>query len=220
VKEGTHFYLIVNEGEQAYEGRMQCGISGATEIWRPWEGIAEPQALSEREGGMSIPVRLNRRESIILVINPADKPVIVPQETDIADKREIHLTDWRIPPWSMPFVLPDRLECWTQTEDMEHFSGTVVYVSEFKLDLTSPLAHAMLDLGEVHEIAEVRINGQDVGVAMWAPYTFDISNTLQHGINHIAVAVTNSLANRYDRAALPSGLLGPVRIETHERRKG
>jgi hypothetical protein len=174
---------------------------------------------------MYLPVRLNRRESVIYAIDPTQSPTAQPPTAEAQDacpsaKQQIHIADWRISQSSIPFVLPDRLDSWTLTAGMEHYSGTVVYEGIFELNSPGLPAYAVLDLGEVHEIAEVRINGREAGVAMWAPYTFDILHTLQHGTNRITVAVTNSLANRYDSAAQPSGLLGPVRIETYENRTG
>ncbi|MNL90263.1 hypothetical protein D3C87_2211860 [compost metagenome] len=45
---------------------------------------------------------------------------------------------------------------------------------------------------------------------MWSPYVFEIGAYVKPGANLLRVAVTNSLANRYDGKTFPSGLIGPV----------
>ena len=93
-----------------------------------------------------------------------------------------------------------------------------------------------LELGQVREIAEVAINGQNVGVAWKAPYRMDITRWARAGKNTVEIGVTNLLINRVlgeptpeykgleplrfprpeekKRVAqpLPSGLAGPVRV--------
>jgi hypothetical protein len=91
-----------------------------------------------------------------------------------------------------------------------------------------------LDLGEVKELASVKINGKMLGTAWKAPYRLDITGTLHAGANSLEISVTNLWVNRLigdvqpgatkkytfttsapykaDDPLLPSGLLGPVRL--------
>lgn len=71
-----------------------------------------------------------------------------------------------------------------------------------------------LDLGEVHDFAEVFCNGKSCGVRLWGPFRFELP--LKPGLNRLRVAVTNSIANRMEGASLPSGMLGPVVLEQIE----
>jgi len=76
----------------------------------------------------------------------------------------------------------------------------------------------LLDLGEVYEIASVRLNGRDAGVRISPPYYLNITGMGQEGSNILEIEVTNTLAKKihdvFSRAMVqePSGLLGPVRI--------
>ena len=72
--------------------------------------------------------------------------------------------------------------------------------------------NALLDLGDVRNIAEVFINGKAVPARLWAPYTFRLSGLLCKGKNELTVIVTNTLANRLDGCKQPSGLIGPVQL--------
>ena len=91
-----------------------------------------------------------------------------------------------------------------------------------------------VDLGDVRELAEVRLNGRPLGVLWTSPFRLDITDAVRPGVNRLEVKVTNLWVNRligdaqpgaakttfttiptYDADAplRPSGLLGPVRIE-------
>ncbi|MEF3310568.1 glycosyl hydrolase [Paenibacillus sp. GYB004] len=112
-------------------------------------------------------------------------------------------------PGSSPLV------SWTEWSGMEHFSGAVVYESEFRLEPDDAGGKRVirLDLGDVHEMAEVDVNGTFAGVRFWKPYRYaDISGLVRPGVNTLRIRVTNSLANAYNRVSLPSGLLGPVTV--------
>ncbi|MFZ2481608.1 MAG: glycosylhydrolase-like jelly roll fold domain-containing protein, partial [Propioniciclava sp.] len=99
---------------------------------------------------------------------------------------------------------------WTRTPPCERFAGTVTYRAAFELDAASDL---LLDLGKVGDAASIRVNGEPVAASFWAPYRCRIATQATvAGENIVEVAVTNSMANRYEGALLPSGLLGPVRL--------
>jgi hypothetical protein len=90
-----------------------------------------------------------------------------------------------------------------------------------------------LDLGQVHDVADVTVNGHRAGVAWRAPYQVDVTGLLHAGTNTISVRVANLWVNRLigdaqpgankiahvtgptyaaDAPLRPSGLLGPVRL--------
>jgi hypothetical protein len=95
-----------------------------------------------------------------------------------------------------------------------------------------------LDLGPVKNLAQVQLNGRDLGVVWCAPWRVDITNTVKTGTNHLQITVANLWPNRLirdtqlppqkrltwttwnpykpDSALLPSGLLGPVTIQSAE----
>ncbi|MEI7024258.1 glycosylhydrolase-like jelly roll fold domain-containing protein [Paenibacillus sp. y28] len=215
VKEGSHFYMIVNEGEDAaYEGTMRVSLKGGLEQWEPWDGTVSAASAVPVDDGMHISVRLEPRGSVIYHVNP-DEPMRAADDADSVPAGEVRqeLNDsWRIGLLGEP-LLPGEPGNWTAQEELADFSGTMVYTRQLHLD-NPPSLHqaALLDLGEVHELAEVWVNGESAGVKMWPPYVFDIRPWLKAGDNELRIHVTNALANRYEQAGLPSGLLGPVTL--------
>jgi hypothetical protein len=113
---------------------------------------------------------------------------------------------------------PRGLGSWT--DKWPQYSGTGWYEKEIAIEAgwLNPDRKLYLDLGDVRNIAQVRVNGRDAGIRLWRPYRLDITALLKSGTNRLEVGVTNTLANRYTqgRPGLQenpdSGLLGPVRL--------
>jgi hypothetical protein len=109
--------------------------------------------------------------------------------------------------WDIPesIDLPE-LKFWSDLEPpaARAFSGTATYTCELAVPALAPDQRAMLDLGEVANIAEVAVNGKKVSVLWTAPFRADITAFLKPGENKIAVTVTNTWRNRlaYD-SSLP-----------------
>jgi hypothetical protein len=85
-----------------------------------------------------------------------------------------------------------------------------------------------MDLGRVHDVAVVRVNGIELTPLLVYPYRADIAPHLKAGQNEIQVTITPTLRNRligYARTGrkewkqfkrrkdyAPSGLMGPVHL--------
>ena len=127
------------------------------------------------------------------------------------------------------------LTSWSDDADngVKYFSGTGVYTKTFILSALPRNHRIFLDLGDVDELAHVRVNGKDVGTAWTSPFEVDVTNAVHIGSNTLSVAVTNLWVNRligdqqsgakkYTFTTVPtylataplrpSGLLGPVRV--------
>ncbi|MBE6589807.1 MAG: hypothetical protein E7643_06470 [Ruminococcaceae bacterium] len=99
------------------------------------------------------------------------------------------------------------------------FAGKMKYTFTFRADKTGS---ASLDLGDVGEVAELTLNGHDMGIRICRPYVFDISDVLKTGINEATVTVSNSLV-RHEKDSFstymqipPSGILGDVTLKYYE----
>jgi hypothetical protein len=108
----------------------------------------------------------------------------------------------RFPPnWGAPDkVVLDKLISWPESPDagVKYFSGTATYVKGFDLP-TGYFATGrtvVLNLGEVKQIASVRVNGKDLGVLWKPPFEMDVTGALNAGANALEVRVTNFWVNR------------------------
>ncbi|MBA7513840.1 hypothetical protein ES705_05858 [subsurface metagenome] len=149
-------------------------------------------------------------------------------------------------PWELNFpvgwgapeqIIFDKLLSWTESENnsIKYFSGTATYRKQF--DLADEAIEGMrlyLDLGNVQELAEVKLNGESSGIIWIAPFRIDITELVKVGTNKLELEVVNLWPNRligdqflpeekrYTRTNIRkflrnsplriSGLLGPVRI--------
>lgn len=80
------------------------------------------------------------------------------------------------------------------TEGVRHFSGTATYRKPFQV-AGSPGALMELDLGKVHNLAEVILNGRNLGVLWKQPFRIAIGS-LKDGFNDLEIRVTNLWVNR------------------------
>ena len=69
----------------------------------------------------------------------------------------------------------------------------------------------LLDLGTVLHMAQLWVNGREVGKRLWPPYCFDITDFVKNGSNNIHLRVGNLIGNSYGQPK-EAGLLGPVVI--------
>ena len=124
-------------------------------------------------------------------------------------------------------------------EGIKYYSGKATYMKTFEVDLPALGGNASrvyLNLGELNNVAEVRLNGKDVGVLWSKPFRAEISAAVKNGKNDLEIEIVNLWPNRLigdaslppdkwfsrtnvrkftkDYPLLPSGLLGPVVVES------
>jgi hypothetical protein len=92
------------------------------------------------------------------------------------------------------------LVSWTQRpeEGIKFYAGTATYRKTFDLppSVRREDRRLWLDLGDVKELAEVRLNGKNLGV-LWAfPFRVDVTDALRPANNRLEVDVVNFWPNR------------------------
>jgi hypothetical protein len=110
-------------------------------------------------------------------------------------------------PWEVRFqagrgapdtaVFPTLVD-WTKHADsgIKHFSGTATYRKTFEVTAQQAMRKAVLQLGVVSALAQVRLNGKDLGVVWTAPWQAELTGALQAGANQLEIEVTNPWSNR------------------------
>jgi len=112
-------------------------------------------------------------------------------------------------PWEVRFapgggaparIILDELVSWNEHGDpgVRHFSGAATYRGTFRVPdgMPGPDRRLTLDLGRVQVMAEVRLNGKDMGVLWKPPYAVDVTDAVRAGENALEVKVVNLWINR------------------------
>ena len=216
------------------------------ELWNPVTGeIRDAVAFSQKDDRTTMPLEFNPRESVFIVFRSpvaataagmaaSNYPTITPR-AELSGAWQVSFD----PKWGGPGkIIFDSLVDWTKrAEDgIKFYSGTAVYHKKFNLAAwPAPNEKLLLDLGEVHEEAVVKLNGTDLGVVWTKPARVDITRAARPGENDLEITVVNLWPNRligdsmlppekqftetnirkFTKATplLPSGLIGPVMLQ-------
>ncbi|MEI6605350.1 MAG: glycosylhydrolase-like jelly roll fold domain-containing protein, partial [Verrucomicrobiota bacterium] len=76
-----------------------------------------------------------------------------------------------------------------------YYSGIATYRKIINL-AQAPLGKTYLDLGVVHDMARVKLNGKDLGVVWCAPWRVEVTGVIKAGDNQVEIEVVNRWANR------------------------
>ncbi len=81
---------------------------------------------------------------------------------------------------------------------VKYFSGTATYAKTLAVptEMLASNRRLYLDLGKVYVMAQVRLNGKDLGVLWRTPYLVDITDVAKVGENSLEIAVVNLWVNR------------------------
>jgi hypothetical protein len=79
----------------------------------------------------------------------------------------------------------------------------VICQNMFKMPKLVKGAQYEIDFGEVKNIAEVIINGKNMGIAWKKPFKMDITEGVKNGMNTIDIKVTSLCVNRLIGDAQP-----------------
>jgi hypothetical protein len=92
------------------------------------------------------------------------------------------------------------LSSWTEQVDepIKYYSGTATYTTDFTVPkaMVSRERRVSLELGVVHDLVEVWVNDQHLGVLWKPPFNIDITRAVHAGHNRLRLAVTNTWRNR------------------------
>jgi hypothetical protein len=204
-------YFVANLTRTNGAARCSFGVAGKQpELWNPVTG--EMRDLPEfeiKDGKTILPLKFASSESCFIVFR---KPItssgqIAGGENFPELKTVGEITGaWQVrfdPKWGGPkkTVTFAALEDWTQRPEpgIKYFSGTAVYAKRFDLSksaIGNRQSAIYLDLGKVHALAEVWLNGKNLGVVWTAPWRVDISSAVKAKRNKLEIKVTNVWANR------------------------
>ncbi|GAC1669845.1 MAG: hypothetical protein NVS9B4_25900 [Candidatus Acidiferrum sp.] len=202
---GTEIYFLANT--TSGEGTLLCSfpLEGKhPELWDPVIGASwDVTDFGQKDGRTTLPLQFAPAQSFFVIFR---KPTVAstkraPNFPTLATLAEMS-GPWDVsfdPKWGGPASERfDKLDDWiTRPEPgIKYYSGTAIYKKTIKSPRISSGKRVYLDLGTVKYIAEVTVNGKNLGVVWTAPWHIDITDALKHGDNKMEIAVSNVWANR------------------------
>ena len=238
----SDLYFVDNRNDRDETVDATFRVAGkAPELWYAETGTSKPVSFKIADGRTTVPLHLEPWGTVFVVFR---KP------TSETSHNEPKVTDTKVAdvegPWKVSFqpdrgappsITLDKLIDWKDSTDagVKYFSGVGTYTKTIQ----APAAwfrkgsHLWLDLGDVKNLAEVTVNGKDLGVVWHTPYRVDVTSALKPGANEVSIKVINAWVNRLigdqqpgatkytfadvhpykaNSPLLPSGLLGPVEV--------
>ena len=237
----AEIYFVTNRRNRTEPTTLSFPQAGkAAEWWDAQTGKATALGYTAKDGRTEVAMTLQPWQSGFVVFRKAG-PASLTVPTRVRTPLAALTGAWALtfqPGRGAPagITLP-ALADWTTNSDpgVRYFSGTATYRQTLKVPATKPGQRVILDLGDVRDLAEVLVNGQSAGVLWQPPYEADITGLVHKGINTLEIRVTNLWVNRLigdaqpgakpitfttlktyraDAPLRPSGLLGPVTLQT------
>jgi len=221
----AEIYFVANT--KARTETVECAFRVAgrrPEIWDAVTGESRrARAFRQADGRTTLPLELAPNGSVFVVFREsageAEQGTSVsnfPRVTPVAE-----LTGpWKVsfdPKWGGPAEAQfDQLVSWTNRpeEGIRYYSGTATYRQTFDLPEALRAGSVLLDLGEVKMVAQVRLNGKDLGPLWTRPFRVDITGAVKATGNRLEVDVVNLWPNRLigDAALAPEQRFGKTNI--------
>ncbi len=235
-------YYLDNREHRPVHLDAQFRITGrAPEVWRAEDGRSEPATYRIENGVTTVPIDLGSEESVYVVFRQAAtqaaREVPKPVETVLATLGgpwTVSFEPGRGAPASAKF---ERLASWSESQipGIKYFSGAGAYSRDIEISAAQLQSgrRVLIDLGDVRDLAEVRVNGAPAGTVWHAPYRLDLTGKLKPGVNHLEIKVIDTWVNRLigdkqpgatpitftaiptylaDAPLRPAGLIGPVQL--------
>jgi hypothetical protein len=173
------------------------------ELWDAATGeIRKARTFSSKDGVTKLPIKFDPRGSVFVVFHKPSQTVKIGSNWDEFQSISEITGSWKVrfdPRWGGPGqVTFDKLTDWSRhiKAGIRYFSGTAVYEKEFNIPEQAKGSRLFLDLGKVKNLAEVILNGQNLGITWKPPYRVEVTKAIHSGNNKLELRVTNLWPNR------------------------
>lgn len=239
-------YFVINRTNQVQHRDFTFRVSGKQpELWDAVSGqTRKATSYTSNAQSTTLDLELAPFESRFVIFRKPGKSAN--NKTNFPDLNVSHTLTG---PWSVAFdtewggpaqaTFADLIS-WTQRpeEGIKYYSGAATYTKTFEVKQVTHQKRTYIDFGDIKNVAEVRLNGKNLGILWCAPWRVDVTDALHPGSNRLEVKVVNLWANRVvhdlslpksqrltkthdqfrfdmlnvNTPILPSGLLGPVAL--------
>ena len=200
--DGRRVTFLANPSDQPIHLRLVSGGTGPLVAWDPVE-VRRSRLVRSADGDAEL-IALEPFGSVFVLSAAAGAAEAAAREQVDALPLE---GEWHLLlPGRDPVPVSPGPQLWTDL-GATGFSGVATYRLEFELPEVEDVARrSRLDLGVVRDIARVRLNDLDCGVAWTEPFRVEVTAALRSGRNVLEVEVATPWRNRLiAEAASPSG---------------
>jgi hypothetical protein len=243
----SDIYFLTNQSDKTLDINPVFRVTGkAPELWDAVTGeIRKLPVYVQQEGSISVQLKMLPSQSWFVVFSPKSTKEIFNKPSNFPEEKPVMSITG---PWQVTFdpamrgpanpVVFDSLVDWAKRPEKEirYYSGKAVYKTSFTIDKLNIRENIYLNLSKVGCVAEVKLNGKNVGNIWTIPWSADITNAIKAGKNELEIEVANTWVNRLigdknlpekdrktwtisnpykaDSPLQPSGLLGPVTLNS------
>lgn len=199
-------YFVSNRTDQRNHVTCQFRMKdSAPELWNPMNGEIRPlPEYAVSDGITSIPLEFEAYGSYFIVFHRERGNRTQPEGRNF---EPVHLATTLQGAWEVEFdtawggpgkVTFRQLEDWTSCREpgIRYYSGTATYHKTFDCKETGKHKRIFLDLGDVKNMARVKLNGQDLGVIWTTPWQVEITHAVKRENNRLEIEVVNLWPNR------------------------
>ena len=190
---------------------MNCIFRVAGKAPEIWDAVSGEQnfaaAYEEKNGRTIVPLEFPPCGSFFVIFRePAAEHPATATGNNLKFSPVEEITGaWTVhfdPKWGGPETAQfDSLISWTARPEpgIKFYSGTATYEKTFDWDnskLEGQNSKLFLDLGDLRELAEIHLNGKNLGIVWSPPFRVDISGAIKSGENKLEIDVVNFWPNR------------------------
>jgi alpha-L-rhamnosidase len=218
-------YFFFNESNKPESRMATVAGRGQAQAWDLATGEIHPiSAATAESDAVRFPLVLGPYEAKVVVVGPLPGGVAAAEPSFASGNTVAALDgDWTLELNGKQLTSP--LKSWEELGS-QSFAGPAAYRKQFTVAVPAG-KRVFLEIGDVHDYAKVKLNGNELEAHAWQPYRWDVTSALKTGSNELELEVRATPAGRggpggaaaggRGRGSAPpvSGLLGPVRIVTH-----
>lgn len=240
--------FITNPDPQPVSTEIETMAAGSPQLWNPWTGNIKPFTdFDIVRGSKRLRLELPAYGSVLLMFDPSDRhgprPRTAPSSPATPVRLSVGTSGWKLhavgydingKPVTFDETLP-QLTDWSKHTLLKTFAGrgtytTVIKIPEGDLHAGGPVR---LDLGDVKDVAEIKVNGQAGPTLLMQPYVANITDLVHAGRNTLEITVVNAPSNAASPrppvissggpqnpflqpapfTPKPAGLIGPVTLK-------
>ena len=218
---GTHLYMISNEGNESYKGIIRINHSGSCYGYNAWENILEKLPIQKTEEGTLLQAEIEPLKPLIVIFDNEEGEIQSPLR--FGEEKRPFTAGWKrsicrsidYPAFKekKAVKIPDDL-----AEEWPDFSGFVRYENQIVWEKGTRF---LLEIQNASEGVEVFVNNVSAGIQVAPPFRYDLTDFMKEGENEIAIEAATTLEREmYARTrkgqepTCGSGITGLILTET------